>query len=73
MLTGNELPPDIVYFGKCLMGETSISGFKETLQQSARNAELYLDVSFAPKNAHSSLTLSHFTSFIQCAQIGRIQ
>ncbi|CAE7548291.1 unnamed protein product [Symbiodinium microadriaticum] len=43
LLTGNDLPPDIVYFGKCLMGEPSTSGFKETLQQSTRNAELYLD------------------------------
>lgn len=43
-MTGKILPPDVDYFGQCLMGATSISSFKETLKQSTRNAELYLDV-----------------------------
>mmetsp|Transcript_23812 Transcript_23812/g.40540 ORF Transcript_23812/g.40540 Transcript_23812/m.40540 type:complete len:428 (+) Transcript_23812:36-1319(+) len=40
---GDRLPADVNFFGKCLMGETSISGFKETLQECTRKAELYLD------------------------------
>lgn len=40
---GNPLPPDINYFGKCLLGETSIDCFTKTMNQSVRNAELYLD------------------------------
>mmetsp|Transcript_14422 Transcript_14422/g.15090 ORF Transcript_14422/g.15090 Transcript_14422/m.15090 type:complete len:592 (+) Transcript_14422:65-1840(+) len=40
---GNVLPPDINYFGKCLLGETTVDSFTKALNQSVRNAELYLD------------------------------
>lgn len=39
----NKLPADVNFFGKCLLGETSITGFSETLLESTRKAELYLD------------------------------
>ncbi len=43
-LTQNSLPPDVDFFGKCLLGETSISGFVDTLNHSARNADMFLAV-----------------------------
>jgi hypothetical protein len=59
---GNVLPADINYFGKCLLGETSIDCFSKTLNQSVRNAELYLDVSHShldlPSRDLSSIALA---------------
>jgi hypothetical protein len=58
VLSGNPLPADINYFGKCLLGETSIDCFSKTLNQSVRNAELYLDVSPLPAlSPNSTLAL----------------
>lgn len=40
---GIPLPADINYFGKCLLGETTLDSFTKALNQSVKNAELYLD------------------------------
>lgn len=42
-ITGTSLPADVDYFGKCLLGMTSIGDFQDALQQSVRNATLFLD------------------------------
>lgn len=44
-LTGNSLPPVIDYFGRQLLGQTYVTGFQESLQQSILSANHYLDVS----------------------------
>ena len=44
-ITGRPLLPDVSYFGMCLLGNTSIHGFAETVAQSTKSAQLYLDVS----------------------------
>ena len=43
--TGRNLPEKLDFFGKTLLGQTSISGFEETLINSTRSAGFYLDVS----------------------------
>lgn len=44
-VTGAPLPQNLDYFGKTLLGLTSVAGFAQTLQLSRRSAQLYLDVS----------------------------
>jgi hypothetical protein len=44
-VTRRVLPAGIDFFGKTLLGLTSVAGFAPTLQQSLRSASLYLDVS----------------------------
>jgi hypothetical protein len=43
--TDRVIPPPLDYFGKTLLGLTSIAGFGPTLQLSVRSASIYLDVS----------------------------
>lgn len=43
--TGKELPPHIDYFGKALLGQTSLQAFGDALSDSLRMANMYLDVS----------------------------
>ena len=45
VLPGQTLPPDVEYFGMCLLGHTCVGRPLEALHQSVRNALLYLDVS----------------------------
>lgn len=40
-----KLPADVDYFGKSILGLTSIHGFGDTLMHSMRNVGIYLDVS----------------------------
>lgn len=44
-ITGEELPISVQYFGNSILGLTSITGFKDTLNQSLRDVYLYIDVS----------------------------
>lgn len=44
-VTGNPLPQNLDYFGKTLLGLTSVAGFAQTLLLSRRSAQLYWDVS----------------------------
>jgi hypothetical protein len=44
--TSNPLPEKIDFFGKTLLGQTSISGFEDTLNNSTKSAGFYLDVRF---------------------------
>ena len=44
--TSKPLPEKIDFFGKTLLGQTSISGFEETLNNSTKSAGFYLDVRF---------------------------
>lgn len=44
-VTSNPLPDNVSYFGKTLLGLTSISSFQETVNNSLRTATFYLDVS----------------------------
>jgi len=41
--TGRNLPEKLDFFGKTLLGQTSICGFEETLINSTRSAGFYLD------------------------------
>lgn len=43
--TGRPLPPTVDFFGKALLGMTSIRSFPETLDASLRSASYYLNVS----------------------------
>ena len=43
--TLKPLPEKVDFFGKTLLGQTSISGFEETLNNSTKSAGFYLDVS----------------------------
>jgi len=43
--TSKPLPEKVDFFGKTLLGQTSISGFEETLNNSTKSAGFYLDVS----------------------------
>jgi hypothetical protein len=44
--TGRVLPPTVDFFGKALLGMTSIRSFPETLDMSLRSAGYYLNVSW---------------------------
>lgn len=44
-VTSNPLPDNVSYFGKTLLGLTSISSFQETVNNSLRTATFYLNVS----------------------------
>lgn len=44
--TSKPLPEKIDFFGKTLLGQTSISGFEDTLNNSTKSAGFYLDVRF---------------------------
>lgn len=43
--TSKPLPEKVDFFGMTLLGQTSISGFEETLNNSTKSAGFYLDVS----------------------------
>jgi len=43
--TGKDLPENVDYFGKSLLGLTSILGFRETVDKSVQAATIFLDVS----------------------------
>ncbi len=44
-LSGKKLPLEVDFFGKSILGMTSILSFHDTIAQSTRMAGLYLDVS----------------------------
>ncbi len=44
-LTGNNVPDTVDFFGRTLLGQTTISGFSDTLNHSLRVANFYLHVS----------------------------
>ncbi len=44
-VTGKPLPVNLDFFGKTLLGQTSISGFEDALNGSLRSVGLYLNVS----------------------------
>ncbi len=55
--TSKPLPEKVDFFGMTLLGQTSISGFEETLNNSTKSAGFYLDVS----KMHLILLLSDLT------------
>ena len=66
--TGLSLPAEVQYFGLCLLGTASISGFQETLNQSLRNATMYLDVctySIIVNSIQKYMTLYYLSYYIK--------
>lgn len=44
-VTGKDLPENVDFFGKSLLGLTSIQGFRDTVDKSVQSVKWYLDVS----------------------------
>lgn len=64
-ITDTPLPADVDYFGKCLLGQTSLGDFQDALQQSVRNASLFLDpVQGAQHEAIRGMSYSELSAFI---------
>jgi hypothetical protein len=60
-VTARALPENVDYFGKTLLGLTSISAFPDTLNSSLRVANLYINVSLVDNSFiyHCLCEISH--------------
>lgn len=68
--TSKVLPEKVDFFGKALLGQTSICGFEDTLTNSARTAGYYLHVSILPTTNYEILgVIALFLSIVLLGEI----
>ena len=60
--TGKPLPPAVAYFYSIVLGQASVSGFNEALEQSLKSAGLFMWVSHVSLSSSSSSSSSSTTA-----------